>query len=47
VATVDQHLGIYTGSWNPSALDLPSAKVLNMNGGGSGFYSPKDGESST
>jgi hypothetical protein len=29
------------------ALDLPNAKVLNINGGGSGFYSPEDRESST
>jgi hypothetical protein len=36
-----------TGTWNLEDLGLPSAEVLNMVVGGSGFYSPDDVESSS
>ena len=35
-----------TGALNRTDLGLPSAEVLNMAVGGSGFYSPDEGESS-
>ena len=47
VATVDRRPGIHRGTWNPALLGLPSAEVLNMASGGSGFYSPDEGESSS
>ena len=47
VAAVDRRPGIRAGSWNPAALGLPSAEVLNMVLGGGGFYSPDEGESSS
>ena len=47
-AAVDRRPGLRrTGAWNPTDLGLPSAKVLNMAVGGSGFYSPDEGESSS
>ena len=45
---VDRRPGLHrTGAWNPVDLGLPSAEVLNMETYGSGFYSPKDGGSSS
>jgi len=47
-AAVDWRPGLRrTGAWNPMDLGLPSAEVLNMAVGGSGFYSPDEGESSS
>jgi hypothetical protein len=47
VAAVDRRPGLRrTGAWNPADLGLSSAEVLNMAVGGSGFYSPDEGESS-
>jgi len=47
-AAVDRRPGLRrTGAWNPTDLGLPSAEVLNMAVGGSGFYSPDEGESSS
>ena len=46
-AAVDRRPGLRrTGAWNPMDLGLPSAEVLNMAVGGSGFYSPDEGGSS-
>ncbi|KAG2588458.1 hypothetical protein PVAP13_5NG345162 [Panicum virgatum] len=47
VAAVDRRPGIHRGSWNPAALDLPSAEVLNMGAYRSEFYSSDEGESSS
>ena len=47
VAAVDRRPGIRRGSWNPAALNLPSAEVLNMGAYSNGFYSPDEGESSS
>jgi len=47
-AAVDRRPGLRrTGAWNPTDLGLPSAEVLNMAVGGSGFYSPDEGEASS
>ena len=46
-AAVDRRPGLRrTGAWNPMDLGLPSAEILIMAVGGSGFYSPDEGESS-
>ena len=47
VAAMDRCPGIHRGTWNPAVLGLPSAEVLNMASGGSGFFSPEDGDSSS
>ena len=47
VATVDRRLGIRRGTWNPAVLGLPAVEVLNMASGGSGFFAPEDGDSSS
>jgi hypothetical protein len=47
VAAVDRRPGIRAGSWNPTALGLPSTEVLNVALGGGSFYSPDEGESSS
>ena len=47
VAAVDGRPGIRQGTWNPAVLGLPSTEVLNMASGGSGFFSPEDGDSSS
>jgi len=47
VAAVDRRPGIRRGSWNLTALNLPSAEVLNMGAYSNGFYSPDEGESSS
>ena len=47
VAAVDRRPGIRRGTWNPAVLSLPSAEVLNMASGGSDFFSPEDGDSSS
>jgi hypothetical protein len=48
MAAVDRRPGLRrTDAWNLADLGLPSAEVLNMAVGGSGFYSPDEGESSS
>ena len=47
VAAVDRRARIRVGSWNPAALGLPSAEVLNMAVNGGGLYCPDEGESSS
>jgi len=47
VAAVDRRPGIRRRSWNPAALNLPSAEVLNMGAYSNGFNSSDVGESSS
>jgi len=47
VAAVDRRPGIRRRSWNPAALNLPSAEVLNMGAYSNGFNSSDEGESSS